>query len=113
MLTTQQVHKFNDEYVTRYAHIISEGKRVDEMKRNHWRELAAFETGIKCFHIGGEYTSEDKRHILKIGGMVEEHSFYGELDGEEVVLEIFHDDESEYLVYHPEWGDKTQIQFKP
>ena len=110
MLTKEQVRKFNSEYITRYAKILSKGKRVEEMQHNHWREISAFETGIKCFHLGEQYKSEDGNYILKIGGMIEEHSFYATVNRRSAVLEIFHDDESEYLIYHT-CGKK--IQFKP
>ena len=110
MITEQQLHKFNSEYISRYKKILSQGKRVEEMQHNHWRELSAFETGIKCFHLGEQYKSEDGNYILKIGGMVEEHSFYATVNRMSAVLEIFHDDESEYLIYHT-CGKK--IQFKP
>ena len=111
MLTKEQVRKFNSEYISRYRKIISQGKRVEEMEHNHWREISAFETGIKCFHLGEQYKSEDGTYILKIGGMIEEHSFYATINRRrKVVLEIFHDDESEYLIYHT-CGKK--IQFKP
>ena len=110
MITKEQLHEFNSDYITRYSKILSKGKRVEEMQHNHWRELSAHETGIKCFHLGGEYKSEDGNYILKIKGMIEEHSFSATINGKRVVLEIFHDDESEYLVYHT-FGRK--IQFKP
>ena len=111
MLTKEEVRKFNSEYITRYKKILSKGKRVEEMQHNHWREISAFETGIKYFHLGEEYKSEDGNYILKIGGMIEEHSFYATVNRRrKVVLEIFHDDESEYLIYHT-CGKK--IQFKP
>ena len=110
MPTKEQVRKFNSEYITRYAKILSKGKRVEEMQHNHWREISAFETGLKCFHLGEQYKSEDGNYILKIGGMIEEHSFYATINRRRVTLEIFHDDESEYLIYNT-CGKK--IQFKP
>ena len=110
MITEQQLHEFNSEFITRYAKILSKGKRKEEMQHNHWRELSAFETGIKCFHLGEEYRSEDGSYILKIKGMVEEHSFSATVNGKRVNLEIFHDNESEYLVYHTFGKD---IQFRP
>ena len=110
MITKEQLHEFNSEYITRYAKILSKGKRKEEMQHNHWRELSAFETGIKCFHLGEEYKSEDGNYILKIKGMIEEHSFSATVNGKRVSLEIFHDNESEYLVYHT--FDK-KIQFRP
>ena len=110
MLTKEQVRKFNSEYISRYKKILSKGKRVEEMQHNHWREISAFETGIKYFQLGKEYKSEDGNYILKIGGMIEEHSFYATVNRRRVVLEIFHDDESEYLIYH-HYGKK--IQFRP
>ena len=110
MITEQQLHEFNSEFITRYAKILSRGKRKEEMQHNHWREISAFETGIKYFQLGKEYKSEDGNYILKIGGMIEEHSFYATVNRRSAVLEIFHDDESEYLIYHT-CGKK--IQFKP
>ena len=111
MITEKQLHEFNSEYITRYAKILSKGKRKEEIQHNHWRELSAFETGIKCFHLGEEYRSEDGNYILKIGGLIEEHSFSATVNRRrKVVLEIFHDDTSEYLIYHT-CGKK--IQFKP
>ena len=110
MLTKEQVRKFNSEYISRYKKILSQGKRVEEMQHNHWREISAFETGIKCFHLGEQYKSEDGNYILKIGGMIEEHSFYATINRRSAVLEIFHDDESEYLIYHTK---EKKIQFKP
>ena len=65
MITEKQLHEFNSEFISRYAKILSKGKRVEEMQHNHWRELSAFETGIKCFHLGEEYKSEDGNYILK------------------------------------------------
>ena len=111
MLTKEQVRKFNSEYISRYKKILSQGKRVEEMQHCHWRELSAYETGIKYFQLGKEYKSEDGNYILKIGGMIEEHSFSATINRRRrVVLEIFHDDESEYLIYHTFGKD---IQFKP
>ena len=42
--------------------------------------------------------------------MIEEHSFSATVNGKRVNLEIFHDDKSEYLVYHTFGKD---IQFRP
>ena len=47
MITEQQLHEFNSEYISRYKKILSKGKRKEEMQHNHWREISAFETGIK------------------------------------------------------------------
>lgn len=110
MITEQQLHEFNSDFITRYAKILSKGKRKEEMQHNHWREISAFETGIKYFQLGKEYKSEDGNYILKIKGMIEEHSFSATVNGKRVTLEIFHDDVSEYLIYHT-CGKK--IQFKP
>ena len=123
MLTPQQLHQFNDEYITRYAHILSEGKRVEEMKRNHWRELSCFETGLKCFRIGGTYESNEvyldgkkthyiRKHILKIKGMFDETSFSCNIDGEDEVVEFDHDDESETIDYFPYEHGRLRIHFK-
>ena len=113
MLTKEEVRKFNSEYISRYAKILSKGKRKEEMEHNHWREISAFETGIRYFKLGEKYKSTDEKHLLKVEGMVEEHSFYGRLDGKKVTLFIYHDDESEFLVYQPKFGSRTPIQFEP
>lgn len=111
-LTKEQIHEFNSDFITRYAEPLSEG--IDMIAV--WeRELSCLETGIVPFEIGNEY-SLNGRFTVKILSQIEEHSFgvlvtdnmYNDEYVEE--CEIFHDDQSEYIMVNA--GGK-RIQVKP
>ena len=105
-LDWDDLHRFNDEFISRYSKQLSCGL---DMTNVFERELATFESGIKFFEIGNEYTSED--HTVKIVCQIEEAFFGVILDGEEEYqVEIMHDEESEYFIVFRDNGKK--IQFK-
>ena len=111
-LDWDELHRFNDEFTTRYADILSQG--VDY--RNVFeRELSCFETGIKCFHIGDEYQIGD-RYTIKITCQIEEYAFGVNVidniikDDYVEECEIFHDDESEYIYVNV---GRQRIQVRP
>ncbi len=102
-----QLHQFNDEFISRYSKQLSCGINMTNVFE---RELSCFETGIRYFEIGKEYTSEG--HTVKIVCQIEEAFFGVILDGEEEYqVEILHDEKSEYLNIFRDNGEK--IQFKP
>lgn len=105
-LDWEQLHEFNDTFITRYAKQLSEGK---DMRNVFERELSCYETGIAFFEIGAEYFQNG--HSLEVLCMIEESSFGVLFDGEELMVDIQHDDESEYInVFLP---NGERIQFKP
>ena len=111
-LDWDELHRFNDEFVSRYSDILSQG--VDY--RNVFeRELSCFETGIKCFHIGDEYQIDD-RYTIKITCQLEEYAFgvnvIDNITKDDYVeeCEIHHDDESEYFLLNV---GRQRIQVKP
>lgn len=111
-LDWDELHKFNDDFITRYSDILSAG--VD-MRNVFERELSCHETGIKFFEIGKEY-SLNERYSIMITGQMEEHSFAvcvndNKFNDEYVEeCEIFHDDKTEYIMVNV--GGK-RIQVKP
>lgn len=106
-LDWDDLHKFNDDFVTRYSDILSTG--VD-MRNVFERELSCHETGIKFFEIGKEYIVSD-RYKIKVVCQIEEYAL-GVIvnDDYDIELEIFHDDESEYLMLPIDRGQTIQVK---
>lgn len=111
-LDWDELHRFNDEFVSRYSDILSQG--VDY--RNVFeRELSCFETGIKYFHIGDEYQIGD-RYTIKITCQIEEYAFgvnvIDNITKDDYVeeCEIHNDDESEFFFLNI---GRQRIQIRP
>lgn len=97
-----QMHEFNEDFISRYAKRLSLGEDL----RMVWeREFTATETGIKFFELDKEYVSDDGKEKIKYLGMLDEAYSLIEYHGEQVEVEMFHNNRSEYIVLH--WGRQT------
>lgn len=93
ILDQEDVHKFNEEFTTRYANHLSEGRDL----RFVWEfEISCKETGLKFFYLDREYTNEDGK-VMKVIDRREDMLVI-EYEGEYYGCDYWHEDGMEYCV---------------
>lgn len=92
-LTDEDVHKFVDEFTSRYSTQLNEGK---DMRFIYDFELGCLETGLKHFYLGCVYVNGDG-DVMKIIDRREDFLII-EYDGDCYEADYWHDDCLEYCV---------------
>lgn len=96
------LHKFNFDFITRYAKQLSEGK---DLRFIFEYELSCFETGLNCFYLGKTYTNPDGKVMTVIDRR--EDFLVIEFEEELYVVDYWHEDNIEYcLMVDIEWSTK-------
>lgn len=99
----EKLHKFIDEFTTRYAKRLSEGQYL---KHVYDRELMRWNNGISWFYLDKEYTSVDGTKTVTVRGQFDEYDlFVVDENGDCEQVYIDHDDYGEIFYLN-------HIQFK-
>lgn len=105
-LTEEQVHRFVDEFTTRYATQLNEGR---DLRFVYDFELSCLETGLVHFYLGQTYTNESGEKMTVIDRR--EDMLIIEYDGDCFGVDYWHEDGMEYCVMEDiRWsaGDTTE-----
>lgn len=95
-MKNSEMHEFNADFISRYAKRLSR-----EDLRMVWdREFTATETGVAFFQLDKEYVSDDGKETIKYLGMLDEAYSLIEYQGEEVEVEMQHNNRTEYIIIH-------------
>lgn len=92
-LDWDQLHKFNDDFISRYAKELNDGR---DLRFIFEFELSCFETGLKHFYLGQTYTNSDGE-VMKVIDRREDMLII-KYDGDYYGIDYFHNDGMEYCV---------------
>lgn len=92
-LSEEQVHKFVDEFTTRYATQLNEGR---DLRFTYEFELSCLETGLQYFYLGQTYVNEDGEVMTVIDRR--EDMLVIQYGDDYYGVDYFHEDNMEYAV---------------
>lgn len=99
-LSEEQVHRFVDEFTTRYATQLNEGR---DLRFTYEFELSCLETGLKHFYLGQTYTNSDGEVMTVIDRR--EDMLVIQYGDEYYGVDYYHEDGMEYCVMeHTRWS---------
>lgn len=104
-LSEEQVHRFVDEFTTRYATQLNEG--ID-LRFVYDFELSCLETGLQFFYLGQTYTNSDGE-VMKVIDRREDMLII-EYEDEYYGVDYWHEDNTEYCVMEDTRWSATDIQ---
>lgn len=104
-LSEQEVHDFVDEFTTRYAVQLNEGR---DLRFVYDFELSCLETGLKHFYLGQTYTNKDGDIMVVVDRR--EDMLVIEYKGEWYGVDYWHEDGMEWCVMEETRWSADDIQ---
>lgn len=104
-LSEQEVHDFVDEFTTRYAVQLNEGR---DLRFVYDFELSCLETGLKHFYLGQTYTNKDGDIMVVVDRR--EDMLVIDYKGEWYGVDYWHEDGMEWCVMEETRWSATDIQ---